>query len=142
MSLATLRSDALEGLTGAATAPPQAVAFAAIAGAPPENGLRTATIPPVIAAPEVAEGGIACDAICPDYVLTSLVGALFPDTAKARGMTEDQVKRDVLLAAQWTRKFATVGQLPHVAQFLCTKAADNITGVALPVDGGWTAARQ
>ncbi|MBT8455965.1 MAG: 3-hydroxybutyrate dehydrogenase [Alphaproteobacteria bacterium] len=89
---------------------------------------------------EVAEAGITSNAICPGYVLTPLVERQIPDTAKARGMTEEQVKRDVLLAAQWTKKFVTVEQLAGVALFLCSDAADNITGVALPVDGGWTAA--
>lgn len=89
---------------------------------------------------EVAENGITCNAICPGYVLTPLVEKQIPDTAKARGMTEDEVKRDVLLAAQWTKKFVTVEQLAGVALFLCSEAADNITGIALPVDGGWTAA--
>jgi len=55
-------------------------------------------------------------------------------------MTEDQVTHDVLLAAQWTKKFVTVEQLAGVALFLCSEAAENITGVALPVDSGWTAA--
>jgi len=89
---------------------------------------------------EVAEAGITCNAICPGYVLTPLVEKQIPDTAKARGMTEEQVKRDVLLAAQWTKKFVTVEQLAGVALFLCSEAAENITGIALPVDGGWTAA--
>ncbi|MCL4159736.1 UNVERIFIED_CONTAM: hypothetical protein GTU68_037927, partial [Idotea baltica] len=89
---------------------------------------------------EVAEAGITCNAICPGYVLTPLVESQIPDTARARGLTEEQVKRDVLLAAQWTKKFVTVEQLAGVAQFLCSDAAENITGIALPVDGGWTAA--
>lgn len=89
---------------------------------------------------EVAEDGITSNAICPGYVLTPLVEQQIPDTAKARGMTEEQVKRDVLLAAQWTKKFVTVEQLAGVALFLCSDAAENITGTAIPVDGGWTAA--
>ena len=89
---------------------------------------------------ETAEQGITCNAICPGYVLTPLVEKQIPDTAKARGLTEEQVKRDVLLAAQWTKKFVTVEQLAGVALFLCSDAAENITGVSLPVDGGWTAA--
>ncbi len=89
---------------------------------------------------EAAEHGVTVNAICPGYVLTPLVEKQIPETAKARGMTEDAVKRDVLLAAQWTKKFVTVEQLAGTALFLCSDAAENITGVALPVDGGWTAA--
>ncbi len=89
---------------------------------------------------EVAEANITCNAICPGYVLTPLVEKQIPDTARARGLSEEEVKRDVLLAAQWTKKFVTVEQLAGVVLFLCSDAAENITGVALPVDGGWTAA--
>lgn len=89
---------------------------------------------------EVAEQGITCNAICPGYVHTPLVEKQIGDTAKARNMSEDEVVRDVLLAAQWTKKFVTVEQLAGTALFLCSAAADNITGSALSVDGGWTAA--
>lgn len=89
---------------------------------------------------ETAESGITCYAICPGYLLTPLVEKQVPDTARPRGMTEDQVKRDVLLAAQWTKKFVTVEQLAGVALFLRSDIAENSTGVALRVDGGWTAA--
>lgn len=89
---------------------------------------------------ETAEDGVTVNAICPGYVLTPLVEKQIPETAEARGLTEEQVKRDVLLAAQWTKKFVTVDQLAGVALFLCSDAAENITGVSLPVDGGWTAA--
>ncbi len=89
---------------------------------------------------EVAQYGITVNAICPGYVKTPLVENQIADTARARGMTEEQVVRDVLLAAQWTKKFVTVEQLAATALFLCSDAAENITGIALPVDGGWTAA--
>lgn len=89
---------------------------------------------------ETAEDGITVNAICPGYVLTPLVEKQIPETAKARGITEEEVKRDVLLAAQWTKKFVTVEQLAGTALFLCSDAAENITGVSLPVDGGWTSA--
>jgi 3-hydroxybutyrate dehydrogenase len=89
---------------------------------------------------ETAEDGITVNAICPGYVLTPLVEKQIPETAAARGLTEEEVKRDVLLAAQWTKKFVTVEQLAGTALFLCSDAADNITGVSLPVDGGWTSA--
>ncbi len=89
---------------------------------------------------EVAQHGITVNAICPGYVKTPLVENQIAETARVRGMTEEQVVRDVLLAAQWTKKFVTVEQLAATALFLCSDAAENITGIALPVDGGWTAA--
>ncbi|WP_299732121.1 3-hydroxybutyrate dehydrogenase [uncultured Tateyamaria sp.] len=91
------------------------------------------------AALEAAEHGVTVNAICPGYVWTPLVEKQIPDTAKARGMTEEQVKRDVLLAAQPTKQFATVDEMADLAVFLCSDGAKSITGAALPVDGGWTA---
>lgn len=89
---------------------------------------------------ELAQSGITANAICPGYVYTPLVEGQVADTAKSRGMTEEEVKRDVLLAAQWTKKFVTTEQLAGTALYLCSDAAENVTGIALPVDGGWTAA--
>ena len=88
---------------------------------------------------ETAEFGITCNAICPGYVYTPLVERQIPDTARARGITEEEVKRDVLLAAQPTREFVTVDQVASLALFLCRPEAAQITGTTLSMDGGWTA---
>lgn len=88
---------------------------------------------------ELAEHGITANAICPGYVLTPLVRNQIPDTAKARGISEEEVIRDVLLAAQPTKKFVEVDELGALAVFLCSEGARSMTGIALPVDGGWTA---
>lgn len=88
---------------------------------------------------EVAEHGITVNAVCPGYVMTPLVEKQIPEQAKARGITEQQVISDVLLAAQPTKRFVTVEELSDVVAFLCTDSAKSITGTTLPVDGGWTA---
>jgi 3-hydroxybutyrate dehydrogenase len=88
---------------------------------------------------ETAEHGITVNAICPGYVLTPLVQKQIPETARARGLTEDRVVREVLLHAQPTRRFVTTEQIGALALFLCGSAAASITGAALPIEGGWTA---
>jgi 3-hydroxybutyrate dehydrogenase len=88
---------------------------------------------------EVAEKGITCNAVCPGYVLTPLVQKQIPDTAKARGISEDAVIRDVLLGAQPTKKFVTTEQVAATTVFLCSDAAASITGTSISIDGGWTA---
>ncbi len=92
-----------------------------------------------VAALETAEEGITCNAICPGYVYTPLVEAQIDGQAKAHGISRDQVIRDVLLAQQPNKRFATVEEIGALAVFLSSEAAASITGIALPVDGGWTA---
>jgi 3-hydroxybutyrate dehydrogenase len=88
---------------------------------------------------EVAEQGITVNAVCPGYVLTPLVEKQIPDTARARGISTEAVIRDVLLAAQPTKKFVTVEEVAALTAFLCSQDAASITGAVLPMEGGWTA---
>jgi 3-hydroxybutyrate dehydrogenase len=88
---------------------------------------------------ETAEQGVTCNAICPGYVWTPLVEAQIEQQAKAHNISHDAVIRDVLLAQQPNKKFATVDELGALAVFLASDAAASITGAAVPVDGGWTA---
>jgi 3-hydroxybutyrate dehydrogenase len=88
---------------------------------------------------EVATFGITANCISPGYVWTPLVEKQIPDTMKARNMTAEQVKRDVLLAAQPTKEFVTVEEVAALAVYLCSDAAKAITGANMSIDGGWTA---
>jgi 3-hydroxybutyrate dehydrogenase len=88
---------------------------------------------------EGAQVGITCNAICPGYVWTPLVERQIDDTARARGIDREAVIRDVLLAAQPTKRFVTVDEIGALTAFLCGAGGASITGAALPVEGGWTA---
>jgi len=88
---------------------------------------------------EGAQHGIRVNAICPGYVRTGLVENQIADTAKARGISEEAVIRDVLLAAQPTKEFVKVSDVAAMAVFLTTEAANQINGAALSIDGGWVA---
>jgi len=88
---------------------------------------------------ELATSGITCNCISPGYVWTPLVEKQIPDQMKSRNMTEEQVKRDILLAAQPTKQFVTIDQVAALALYLCSDAAAQITGANLSIDGGWTA---
>jgi 3-hydroxybutyrate dehydrogenase len=88
---------------------------------------------------ELATFRVTANCISPGYVWTPLVEKQIPDTMKARHMTEEQVKHDVLLAAQPTKEFVTVDEVAALSVFLCSDAAAQITGANISIDGGWTA---
>lgn len=88
---------------------------------------------------ELADHHVTCNAICPGYVLTPLVEAQIPEQMEAHGMDRDTVVREVMLARQPIRDFATVEQIGAATVFLCSEHAALITGTTLSVDGGWTA---
>lgn len=88
---------------------------------------------------ETAEEPITANAVCPGYVLTPLVEAQIPDTMKEYNMSRDEVIRNVMLARQPSKEFATVEQMGGTCLFLASDAAAQITGTTISVDGGWTA---
>ncbi len=92
-----------------------------------------------VVALELAQKHITVNSIAPGYVETPLVKGQVADTARARGITEEEVVRDVMLAAQPTKKFIQVHEIAELVVFLCSDAAASITGAIMPVDGGWSA---
>jgi 3-hydroxybutyrate dehydrogenase len=92
------------------------------------------------AALELARAGVTVNAICPGYVKTPLVEAQIADQAKARGIPEDRVVADVILAAQPNKSFVEYPHLAGLLLYLVSDMGASTTGAALSVDGGWTAA--
>ena len=88
---------------------------------------------------EVAQHGVTCNAICPGYVKTPLVEAQIADQAKSRGISEEEVMKTVILAAQPTKKFVEFNELAGMLLYLVSDAGASANGAILAVDGGWTA---
>jgi len=88
---------------------------------------------------EVAQKGITVNAICPGYVMTPLVEKQLADQARVHNMSQEQVKRQIMLAQQPTKQFITTAEVAALALYLCSDMARSITGAAIAIDGGWTA---
>ncbi len=91
-----------------------------------------------VVALETARERITANAICPGYVLTPLVEAQIPDTAREYGISEDEAIEKVILLKQPSKEFVTVEQVAGIALFLCSDAAAQVTGTTISADGGWT----
>jgi 3-hydroxybutyrate dehydrogenase len=88
---------------------------------------------------ELAQEHVTVNAIAPGYVETPLVTNQVSDTARARGISEAKVVKDVMLAAQPTKQFVAIDQVADLVLFLCSERSSAITGTILPIDGGWSA---
>lgn len=88
---------------------------------------------------ETARESITANTICPGYVLTPMVEAQIPSTAKEYGISEDEAIEKVILLKQPSKEFVTVDQVAGIVTFLCSDAAAQITGTSISADGGWSA---
>ncbi len=92
-----------------------------------------------VVALETAGSGITCNAICPGWVLTPLVERQIERKAVTEALRREDAQQRLLSEKQPSGSFTTVEQIASLALFLCSEAADNITGTSIPVDGGWLA---
>lgn len=84
-------------------------------------------------------GGVTVNCLCPGWVETALIEPQIAARAERHGGDRTAGVRDLLSEKQPSQRMADPSDIGALALFLCTKAAHNITGAALPVDGGWTA---
>lgn len=92
-----------------------------------------------VVALETAGSGITCNTICPGWVHTPLVQKQIEAMAEEQGISVEAATDKLLCAKQPSGQFVTPDQIGELAAFLCSPAAAQITGIALPIDGGWTA---
>lgn len=92
-----------------------------------------------VVALETAGLGITCNAVCPGWTRTELIEPQIAARAEALGVDIEEGGRDLLAEKQPSQQFVSIEQLGQLAVFLCSGAAAQITGVPIPIDGGWTA---
>ena len=88
---------------------------------------------------ETAGSGITCNAVCPGWVRTPLVEKQISDIAAQRSISQKEAVKELLAEKQPSLDFVSAAQLGGTVAFLCSPAADQITGTSISVDGGWTA---
>ena len=92
-----------------------------------------------VVALETAGSGITSNAICPGWTRTELIEPQIVARAQALGVDVEAGGRSMLAEKQPSQQFVSIEQLGQLALFLCSPGADQITGTAIPIDGGWTA---
>jgi 3-hydroxybutyrate dehydrogenase len=88
---------------------------------------------------ETAGKGITCNAICPGYVLTTLVETQIADRSLEHGISREDAINKVILDRQPSKEFVKIDEVAALAVFLAGSSAASITGAAYSIDGGWTA---
>jgi 3-hydroxybutyrate dehydrogenase len=92
-----------------------------------------------VVAMETANAGVTCNAICPGWVLTPLVQQQIDARAKASGKSVRDEEIALLSEKQPMHQFTKPESIGALAVFLCSDAAETITGSAYSIDGGWVA---
>ncbi|KQS56631.1 3-hydroxybutyrate dehydrogenase [Brevundimonas sp. Leaf363] len=88
---------------------------------------------------ELAQDNITCNAICPGFVETPIVEKQIADQARTRGISKEAVLKDVILAAQPTKRFVTTDELAGIFLYLVSDLGASANGASFSIDGGWTA---
>jgi 3-hydroxybutyrate dehydrogenase len=88
---------------------------------------------------EGAPHNITCNTVCPGYVYTPIIEKQIPDQMTATGLSKDEVIQNIMLAKQPIKEFIPIQLIADAVLFLSREEARTLTGIAMPIDGGWTA---
>ncbi|HWI82146.1 3-hydroxybutyrate dehydrogenase [Ramlibacter sp.] len=86
-----------------------------------------------------ASGGVTVNCICPGWTETAIIQPQIDARAAALGVGREDAVRDLLKEKQPSLRTSLPDEIARVVCWLCEPAAHNLTGAAIPVDGGWTA---
>jgi 3-hydroxybutyrate dehydrogenase len=88
-------------------------------------------------AKEGAKHQVRANVICPGFVRTPLVEKQIPEQAKALGITEDEVVRNIMLKETVDGEFTTTDDVARVALLFAAFPTSALTGQSVVVSHGW-----
>jgi len=88
-------------------------------------------------AKEGAKHGVRANVICPGFVQTPLVDKQIPEQAKALGISEERVVKEIMLGETVDKEFTTVGDIADIALMLAAFDTKALTGQSITVSHGW-----
>lgn len=123
----------VHGLVGSAAKAPYVAAKHGVVGLTKVAALEYAKLG------DSDSGGITINAICPGWVETALIEPQIQARVDSHNGDRAAGIADLLSEKQPSQRMSTPSDIGALALWLCNPAAHNITGAAIPVDGGWTA---
>ena len=123
----------VHGLVGSVHKAPYVAAKFGLVGLSKVAALEYAT------AGSAATGGVTINCICPGWVDTALVAPQIAERRSQLGVSTEEAIDAMLAEKQPSRRLTSPAEIARMVVFLCMPESHNITGTAIPIDGGWTA---